>query len=91
MSPKPFGLAKLFGRESDCAELRRRASDYLEADISEEERQHILQHLEECRKCNSFLETFRATIAMLRVLPSRVIPQSLKDRLLQIPKATRRG
>ena len=67
-------------------ELRKRASDYLEADISEGEREHILKHLEECENCTSFVETLRSTIAMLRDLPTRAMPTNLKDRLFQIPK-----
>lgn len=91
MSFGPFRILRLFARGSECAELRKRASDYLEADISEQERERIRQHLEECENCKSFVETLRSTIAMLGDLPSRAIPQYLKDKLLQIPKEQGRG
>ena len=86
-----FGLTKLFARNRACAELRKRASDYLEGDISEGERERILKHIEECEHCTSFVSTLRSTIAMLRDLLARAMPANLKDRLFHIPKDRGQG
>ena len=75
----------------DCADLRKRASDYLDADISEEERERIRKHLEECENCNGFVETLLFTITTLRNLPARAIPKDLKSRLSRIPKNQDQG
>ena len=86
MSWLRMGIGGLFGRNRECDEVRKRASDYLDNDISEEDRQRILKHLEECEHCPSFFETLRATISSLGSLPARAIPQRLKQKLLDIPK-----
>lgn len=79
------GLLGMFRKRVDCDEVRKRASDYLESDVSEEERQWIQKHLERCLNCNSFMDTLRSTIRMLGDLPSKAIPKSLKEKLLRIP------
>ena len=78
-------LSRLFGRNRDCVEVRKLASDFLEEDISQEEKERIIKHLQECEECPSFFDTLRSTITMLRDLPSHVVPQKLKDRLSDIP------
>ncbi len=90
----PKKLSPLFrssAEHGNCAELRKRASDYLEANISEEEREHIRMHLERCGNCNRFLETLRTTISMLRDLSSHAVPESLKDKLRQLPQEEAHG
>lgn len=79
------GFLGLFRKRVDCDEVRRRASDYLESDLSEKERKWIQKHLEMCLNCNSFMDTLRSTISMLGELPSKAIPNSLKEKLLHIP------
>lgn len=73
-------------RHHDCVELRKRASDYLESAISEDEKQHIRGHLERCGTCRRFLETLRTTVGMLRDLSQQAVPESLKNKLLQVPR-----
>ena len=75
----------------DCVELRRRASDYLESDLPEEEKEHIRRHLEMCNNCTKFLETLRTTMDMLGNLSQRAVPQSLKDRLEQLSRNQGQG
>ena len=87
-----FRLPRLFAMGSECADLRKRFSDYLEAaDISEEEGERIRMHLEQCKNCNSFMETLRSTITMLGDLPGHPVPQDPKGRLFQIPKSADQG
>ena len=85
MSLRRMILSRLFGRNRDCVEVRKLASDFLEEDISQQDKERILKHLEECEECPSFFDTLHSTITMLRNLPSHVVPQKLKDRLSDIP------
>ena len=85
------GFLGLFRKRVDCDEVRRRASDYLESDLSEEEREWIRKHLELCLNCNSFMDTLRSTISMLGELPTKAIPNSLKEKLLRIPSSRESG
>ncbi len=75
----------------DCVELRKRASDYLEAAVSDEEKEHILGQLELCGNCRRFVETLRTTIGMLGHLSPHAVPEDLKDRLLRVPKEKPHG
>lgn len=85
------GFLGLFRKRVDCDEVRKRASDYLESDLSEEEREWIQKHLELCLNCNSFMDTLRSTISMLGELPSKAIPNRLKEKLLRIPSSRESG
>ena len=87
---QPRLLGSSAGRHN-CVEIRKRASDYLEAAISEEEKEHIGGHVGRCGDCRRFLETLRTTIGMLHDLSERAIPESLKDRLLQVPRNQGQG
>ncbi len=78
------GFLGMFRKRVDCDEVRKRASDYLESDLSEGEREWIRQHLALCLNCNSFMDTLRSTISMLGELPSKAIPSGLKQKLLRI-------
>lgn len=86
-----MGIGGLFARNRECNEVRRRASDYLDSDISEEDRQRILKHLDECENCPTFFESLRATISSLASLPARAIPRRLKQKLLEIPEEESRS
>jgi hypothetical protein len=41
--------------------------------------------------CHSFMDTLRSTITMLGDLPSKAMPDSLKEKLLQIPSKQESG
>lgn len=89
--PSRFRIPNPFGRRDGCAELRKLASDYLEADISEEMRDRIRRHLEQCGNCDRFIETLRSTISMLGELPAKPIPANLKDRVLRVSEQRSQG
>ncbi|MBI4197569.1 MAG: zf-HC2 domain-containing protein [Chloroflexi bacterium] len=78
--PSPRALA--------CRELLERASEYLESEsaLSQEEKEHIQRHLEECLGCKGFVSTLKDTISLLQTLPPSALPPELKQRLLQIYK-----
>lgn len=72
-----------FGSEASDphAEVRERASEYLDGDAPSSLAQRIRIHLDECQDCRGFVGTLRATISALRNLP-RVSPQpSAKERI----------
>ena len=60
------------------------ASLYLDGELSEEDRQQVAHHLEQCEMCSGFVSTLRETIDMLQKLPPQGIPQELKRTILQI-------
>tara|TARA_Y100000294_G_C8283874_1_gene227931 strand:- start:72 stop:353 length:282 start_codon:yes stop_codon:yes gene_type:complete len=87
MTLGPFRIPRIFAKNRACLELREHASDFLELDLSDEERQHILKHLEDCKDCQSFVDTLRETISMLGSLPRSSMPGELKQRLLHVAEA----
>ena len=82
-------ISKLFGRdrEVDCVEVRGTASDYIDGDLVPDAQEKVRAHLEWCGPCHSFVNTLRATIALLRSSERHAAPPSLVERL----KATGRG
>ena len=78
-------------RRSDCVEIRKRCSDYLEGDVSEEEQEWVRSHLEECKNCDRFIASLGDTIRMLGELPSKAVSADLKERLLRISKGQGSG
>lgn len=91
MPPRILRFFDFSARRTPCAELRQHASEYLEADIPEAEKERIRRHLEECDGCKSFVETLRSTITMLRGLPTQAVPPSLKERLNQVSRGQSHG
>ena len=57
------------------------ASEYLEDSLSPKLVWEFSYHAERCKGCNTFLSTLRATLGMLKSLPSREAPEELKQRL----------
>ena len=64
------------------SEIRARLSDYLERDLSPEERSRIERHLEACAPCGSELREFRATVSLLRRLPEPEHPSGLAESVM---------
>lgn len=71
------------------AEIRARLSDYLERDLSPEERSRIERHLEACAPCASELRELRATVSLLRGLPEPAHPPALGE--LVMARVAREG
>lgn len=44
--------------------------------------QKIQRHLQVCRPCVSFMNSFRRTVDMLAHLPQSSLPQSVRQRIL---------
>ncbi|MBI2855701.1 MAG: zf-HC2 domain-containing protein [Chloroflexi bacterium] len=76
LSILPFG-----GREVSCRKFREMASEYLEGGLRPDQVWKFNYHAERCKGCNAFLSTLRATLGMLKSLPSRQAPDDLKQRI----------
>ena len=59
------------------SEIRAHLSEYLERDLSGEERSRIDAHLEICSDCDRELSELRATISLLRRLPEPALPPGI--------------
>lgn len=70
-------------RRAGCRELLEHASEYLESDLTPEEKERLTRHLEECHNCEGFVSTLKDTIAKLHTLPPHTLPPEFKQKLLQ--------
>ncbi len=69
--------------EMACRELVQLVSDYLDAYLTEADRQRFDEHLAVCSGCVTIVEQFRATIAMTGATNvDREISPATRDRLL---------
>lgn len=72
-----------FPSKVDCIQVREMASDYVEEDLPGGMLATIRRHLDECKHCTAFINTFRGTIEMMRDMPiakaSDKVRQSIND------------
>jgi predicted anti-sigma-YlaC factor YlaD len=78
----PF--SKRRSHDQQCKEVKDNASDYLEGVASPSLAQRIRLHLADCRDCDGFVGTLRATIAALRNLPVQTPPDTALERARKI-------
>jgi anti-sigma factor RsiW len=65
-----------------CQELVELVTDYLEGDLSEEERARFEEHIGRCDACGTYLEQMRQTIALAGSLsPAALTPEAERDLL----------
>jgi hypothetical protein len=75
---------RIFHRgETDCSEVQKLGSDFLEDDLSLQKRSAIQSHLDKCGPCRAFIETLSATIGILTRFPRTSPPQSFKENILE--------
>ncbi|MBI4298821.1 MAG: zf-HC2 domain-containing protein [Chloroflexi bacterium] len=67
----------------DCQDARKLSSDYLEEAVTEGNAAKIRRHIEMCKACAAFFATLKATLHLIRSLPSRQAPESLRKRFNQ--------
>ena len=73
--------------EVDHTTIRDLMSDYLDGSILDADRTRVDEHLRQCPRCRAYLDTLRATSQAVRDLPHQKAPDSLRQRLRQIPQA----
>ncbi|MDA0770456.1 MAG: hypothetical protein BZY79_04250 [SAR202 cluster bacterium Casp-Chloro-G4] len=67
--------------DPDCTEARESSSDFLDEDLDESMASRISEHLGRCGPCNSFIQTMKATVALLRATPQEKAPPNFAERL----------
>ena len=75
-------IFRLFGRRDrglDCDRVRDMASDYLDGESDEQDRSRISAHLDRCSLCRAFVNTLRATVALMGSFTKAKPPPLLKD------------
>jgi len=68
--------------EVGCPEVRELTSDYLEESLSGGWVDAIKRHLSDCEACTAFINTFRATVDMLREIPRAHAPESVRHSII---------
>ncbi|WP_447977480.1 anti-sigma factor family protein [Candidatus Nitrospira bockiana] len=65
-----------------CRELVEAGTDYLEGALPPARSVRLHAHLLLCGGCRRYVAQLRATVALLRGLPGRPLPPSLRHRLM---------
>ena len=78
-------------RDYTCREVVELVSEYLEGAMSPERMCAFELHLNFCDGCFTFLDQFRATTSIARVVPEEQIPDGIRDELLRAFDDWKRG
>ncbi len=78
---RAFGRGAGHLQHCECEEVHAHASDYLEGDAPAPLVDRIKRHIGLCRDCDGWVNTLKATVGVLKALPSEPPPDSLKDRV----------
>lgn len=74
-----------------CRELFEKISDYLDRDLSREEREEMETHIRNCAMCTTCLETLKRTVEFCGSLPFEEVPAMLSARLREIAPKKQEG
>jgi len=77
--------------EVACQEFVELVTDHLEGTLPQAVERAIAEHLELCEPCRIYLEQIRSTTGAMRTLPRPALPQSARDRLLDVFTALHSG
>ena len=78
------GVYRIFRKkDSECAEVRKASSEYLEGSPSGSLLQRIKGHLDLCRPCAAFVNSLSATVRMLSNMGQKEPPPNLKSNIIQ--------
>lgn len=83
MVSRIVGMFKRHRMDDDCLEVRERSSDLVDGDIDDPTEQRIKGHLARCGPCNSFMNTLRATVALLRSTPKKEPSEGFQAKVLE--------
>ena len=71
-----------------CKEILETLAEYLEGDLTAEERATFERHMQDCPLCDAFLKTYRKSGDLAReVFKNREVPAELNDRVRSFLKA----
>ena len=65
----------------DCPDMMDLLVDYLEGDLTDDQKAHLEGHLEGCPPCLNYLETYRKTGDICRSALKKQMPSEMKSRL----------
>jgi anti-sigma factor RsiW len=74
----------LISEDLTCQQLVELVTDYLDGEMSPEDRDRFEQHLVLCDGCAWYLEQMRTTIALAGSLTEESIPPETQERLLTV-------
>ncbi len=74
----------------DCKEMFARLSEFLDGELTQELCEEIQAHLEGCRPCEAFARALRRTVELCRQLPSKPLPEQLRQELRVLVESERR-
>ena len=83
MVSRLIGIFRRRDIDPDCEEVRELSSDYLDDDLEQASANQVTEHIKGCPPCNSFINTLKATIGLLRGTPRQDPPADFKERLKQ--------
>ena len=63
--------------------VRGRLSEYLDDSLSERDRRRVEGHLAACPPCTAYLNTLRATVRALDLLPAPKAPSGIRARIVE--------
>ena len=72
-----------------CAELTEFLSRYIDAELAESELSVFQEHLEACPPCEVYLDSFRETIRMGKVVSCSEAQEAMPDSLVEAILAAR--
>lgn len=75
------GFFRRNSMDPDCMELRESSSDLIDEDLEEADAVRLNEHMVRCGPCHSFIQSMKATIALLRATPTEKAPQGFAERL----------
>ena len=74
-----------------CREMIELLLDYCSGELDSELCQQLRQHLDICRPCVTYLETYQITIRVSKQLPPAPMPEHLMQRLQEALKSLDEG
>ena len=85
-------IRRLFGLgEDEHAKVMRLSSEYLDGELEAEPAGLVERHTGVCPPCRAFLNTLRATVAMLGSMGQAEAPAGLRERVREAVRGERAG
>jgi len=70
--------------DSDCLELFKKLSAYLDGETDPRTYQKIATHITRCIKCSICLETLKQTVALCKSIPGEPLPVGFSKKLWNV-------
>ena len=77
------GIFRRGGSNSECHKVRILSSEYIDGKLDQTAAAQVRSHLVWCGPCNAFINTLRATVALLGNIPKREPPSEFPERVRQ--------